>query len=276
MRKILISLTMAIIFSAVFFTVLQAGSKRGALIIDHRHTKISSLNNAAVNRAVNKLRIVYGHTSHGSQLMSGLRGLQSFNKKFFTLPQITDGTIGHARDLGQPNRTEWINATRDYLKNHTDTNIAMWSWCGQVSWSSEKHINAYLTAMSKLEREFPGVIFVYMTGHLDGSGERGNLNQRNNQIRKYCRKYGKVLYDFADIESYDPSGREYMSKGANDNCDYDSDGNGSRDRNWAEDWQRANPGKWFNCSCAHSKALNGNMKAYAAWNLFAALGKMVR
>ncbi len=140
----------------------------------------------------------------------------------------------------------------------------------------KKIYSEYLTNMSRLEKEFPSINFVYMTGHLDGSGLNGNLHKRNEQIRDYCKSYGKVLYDFADIESYDPDGREYLSKRANDNCDYDSNGDGRADKNWAIEWQRNNPGKWFNCSCVHSHALNGNQKAYAAWAMFVRLSEMVK
>jgi len=60
--------------------------------------------------------------------------------------------------------------------------------------------------MNDLERDFPDVHFVYMTGHLDGSGLTGNLHLRNEQIRNYCRENKKILYDFADIECYNPDG----------------------------------------------------------------------
>jgi len=81
------------------------------------------------------------------------------------------------------------------------------------------------------------------------------------------------MYDFANIESYDPDGNFYLDKMANDNCDYDSDNDGSQDRNWAEDWQNSHLVNvdWYNCSAAHSKPLNGNRKAYAAWWLWASL-----
>ncbi|MDP2362726.1 MAG: T9SS type A sorting domain-containing protein, partial [Ignavibacteria bacterium] len=99
------------------------------------------------------------------------------------------------------------------------------------------------------------------------------LNQRNEQIRNYCLTNSKVLFDFADIESYDPDGNYYLDKYANDNCDYDSDGNGSLDKNWAIDWQNSHTINvdWYDCSAAHSQALNGNLKAYAAWWLWAKL-----
>lgn len=177
--------------------------------------------------------------------------------------------IPGASDLGNPDRTAWESATRQYLANHPEVNVVMWSWCGQVSSATESDINTYLNLMNGLESDFPNIVFVYMTGHLDGSGTAGTLHQRNEQIRNYCRTNKKVLYDFADIESYDPDGNEYLSNFANDNCDYDSDSNGSLDKNWAEDWQTAHPGEWFATSCAHSQPLNGNRKAYAAWTLFA-------
>ena len=64
-----------------------------------------------------------------------------------------------------------------------------------------------------------------------------------------------------------------MDKDADDNCDYDSDGNGSRDKNWAIDWQNSHTINvdWYDCSPAHSQALNGNLKAYASWWLWAKL-----
>ncbi len=72
----------------------------------------------------------------------------------------------------------------------------------------------------QLEAEYPDVTFVYMTGHLDGTGEEGNLFQRNNQIRDFCLANDKVLFDFADIESYDPDGNYFLRPFATDSCDY--------------------------------------------------------
>ena len=87
----------------------------------------------------------------------------------------------------------------------------MWSWCGQVSSASAADIDTYLNLMSQLEADYADVNFVYMTGHLDGSGPAGNLYTRNNQIRTYARSNGKVLFDFADIESL-RSGGQLLSR----------------------------------------------------------------
>jgi hypothetical protein len=130
--------------------------------------------------------------------------------------------------------------------------------------------------MNQLEADYPSVKFVYLTGHLVGSGTNGNLNQRNEQIRNYCRANNKMLYDFADIESYDPDGTvNDMALLCNDNCDYGSDGNGTLDKNWAEEWLLRNPGSELaqlvqDCdSCAHSQRLNYILKGRAFWWLLA-------
>jgi hypothetical protein len=151
-------------------------------------------------------------------------------------------------------------------------NVIMWSWCGQVGWASKEEIDSYLSLMNALETDFPNVTFVYMTGHLDGTGKDGQLNVRNNQIREYCTANKKVLFDFADIESFDPDGVvNYMELYCNDNCDYTDTGGNSK--NWAANWQESHTENtdWFYCDAAHSQALNGNRKAFAAWWMFARL-----
>lgn len=261
------------------------------LIIDHACTNLSVIPETHINAAKTSLRIAYGHTSHGSQLTSGMAGLFSWKGNLYAFNNggtggaldLRDTPFSGASDLGNPNRTAWAEATRAYLASHADVNVVIWSWCGQVSSASAADIDTYLTLMSGLERDYPQVKFVYMTGHLDGSGLSGNLHLRNEQIRAYCRTNHKILYDFADIESYDPDGTYYGDKHPTDGCNYDCNNSGSTtqtgdpatptngDCNWAMDWQAANPGKWFNCAAAHTQPLNANLKAYAAWWLWARL-----
>jgi hypothetical protein len=107
----------------------------------------------------------------------------------------------------------------------------MWSWCGQVD-GSEADIQQYLELMNGLERDYPGVTFVYMTGHLDGSGADGNVHRRNEQIRAYTRANSKVLFDFADIETFSPSLDSYLDAGGG--CD--ADGCCYSGGNWCADW----------------------------------------
>ncbi len=259
-----------------------------AIIIDHNCAKLDSIPESAILQAKSDLHIAYWHTSHGSQLTEGMKSLRDLDLTNLVgykgdiynwndggtdgaldLDDNYEGDLGHNGDLG------WETTTRTYLADPTnsDVNVIIWSWCGGASDNTEAGMNIYLNAMNQLEIDFPNIKFIYMTGHLDGTGESGNLHVMNEQIRNYCLNNHKILYDFADIESYDPDGNYYLDKIANDNCDYDSEGNGTRNANWATAWQNSHTEgtDWYSCSAAHSQALNGNLKAYAAWWLWAKL-----
>jgi len=230
--------------------------------------------------AKQNLRIAYGHTSHGSQVVTGLNALASALGSPYDFSSawgykagcfLNDSGIDGADDLGSPSRTAWSSATRQLLqRSGCDRNVVMWSWCGQVD-GTESEIQSYLDQMSSLEHDFPNVRFVYMTGHLNGSGTSGNVHRRNEQIRNFCRAGGKVLFDFADIESYDPDAQtSYLALDADDGCNYSGG-------NWAEQWISAHSSSQLatiasRCGdCAHSEKLNCVQKGRVFWWLAARL-----
>jgi hypothetical protein len=251
-----------------------------AIVIDHTSTDLGAIPREWIEKAKTGLHIAYGHTSHGSQLTTGMEGLVGFRGEDYAFCSmgaggaldLRDQPFTGARDLGDPDRTAWGDATRAYLDVHPEINVVVWSWCGQVD-GTPAEISLYLSEMSSLEQEYPGVDFVYMTGHLDGTGLTGNVHLRNNQIRTYCRQNGKILYDFEDIESYGPDGAWYGNTMSDDGCFYDSDGDGVRDANWASLWQASHTEgvDWYSCDAAHTQPLNANLKAYAAWWMWARL-----
>jgi uncharacterized protein YjdB len=133
------------------------------------------------------------------------------------------------------------------------------------------------------ERTVP-VRFVFMTGHVNGQGEEGRTNQTNTYIRKHCIANNRILYDFADIESWDPDDNYFLDDYVDDDCSYLV--NGERTGNWANEWivgkvqmdgeddtlhNEPNGGDWYQCTAEHSHPVNANMKAYAAWYMFARL-----
>jgi hypothetical protein len=253
-------------------------SSGGAIIINHTSTNLSQVPSTWITAAKSNLKIAYGHTSHGSQIITGMSALAAVNP-FYSFNNggisdaldLRDTPFSGAYDLGSPDRTSWAAATRNYLNAHPEVNVIIWSWCGQVSDATSSDITIYLNLMSGLERDYPGMKFVYMTGHLDGSGTSGNLNQRNEQIRAYCQANNKILFDFADIESYDPSGAtSFMALNADDGCNYSGG-------NWASQWIAAHPTDPLatlaaSCGdCAHSEKLNCILKGRAAWWLWARL-----
>jgi hypothetical protein len=275
----------------------RLGGGPAGRIIDHRSANVEGITAARVVGAKSELAAAYWHTSHGSQLVTGVDGMDHFygdrgwyllnGAKGLSLAE-PGGDIGSFDGADLDRSIELFQqAVRDYLDDpaHASTNVVMASWCGQVSGASESNIANYLARMSALESEYPSVTFVYMTGHSDGSGPAGNLHLRDQQIRSYCATNGKWLYDFYDIECYDPDGTYFGDKRVSDACNYDFDNDGTTegdesgpsggDRNWAQAWQNSHDEgaghDWWSCGAAHSQPLNGNQKAKAAWQLWCAI-----
>jgi hypothetical protein len=289
-----------ILAALVSFVLLMSAewvSAAGPIVIDHTCTDITRIPESAIVQAKNSLHIAYGHTSHGSQLTTGMSGLVGFaNGGGLGLSLPTDifawnnGGTGGALDLHDYAMggdvgyyPQWVNNTRSYLgppdpatgrgTTQSDVNVIIWSWCGQVDdkYAAGTLDSEYLTPMAQLEADYPGVTFVYMTGHVDHWDDADN-KAANQMIRDFCITNNKVLYDFADIESYDPDGTYYEFP--HDNCDYYESAGGAKLGNWATEWQNTHTLNvdWYNCSSAHSQPLNANQKAYAAWWLWTRLG----
>lgn len=275
-------------FAAFLCTGPLTAAFGGGVIVDHTCTDITQIPESAIVRAKTTLHIAYGHTSHGSQLTTGMTGLVAFANrggKGLALPKDIfawnrggeDGALdlhdyAMGGDVGY--YPDWVNHTRTYLSNRQNAhvNVILWSWCGQISgkYSDNTLLTEYIEPMAQLEADYPHVTFVYMTGHVD-HGNDANNKAANQVIRDYCRANGKVLYDFADIESHNPDGVYYPFP--SDDCSYYASRTGPRLGNWAQAWQNSHTVDvdWYSCESAHSEPLNANRKAYAAWWLFARL-----
>ncbi len=269
------------------------------LIIDHTCTELSQIPASWITRAKSDLHIAYQHTSHGSQLITGMNALRDFPAFGSTYQWTDNGSSGldlddygipGCNDLSQGDYidshgvTPWVTATRNLLDNtaNSHVNVVVWSWC-----SINGHdIQRYLDNMEILIAEYPSVYFIFMTGHAEGQGEGGFIHRANEQIRAHCRTNDRILYDFADIENFDPDGTYYYDRPMWDNLDY----NTYRTNNWGEEWINANPSSeparlttgngvsgYYGCSgCAHSDSpseanLNCVLKGRACWWLWARL-----
>ncbi|MBI5531400.1 MAG: hypothetical protein HY898_01710 [Deltaproteobacteria bacterium] len=293
MRKIRVKCLVVGTLAAAGVMLGAAGSAHAQIVADHTSlAKFGEVTPACVAQIKSTLHLSYGHTSHGSQIVTGMDVLATANALYKHADDrshyengggstvaadelsLWDAFPGYgASDLGNPDFTTWATATERMLSNSDNDfsifphlrNVVVWSWCGEVSNASQADIDTYTGLMTGLETKYPDVKFVYMTGHLDGGGESGNLNVRNNQIRDFVKQGpNRVLFDFADIESYDPDGAYFLDKNATDGCAYDGG-------NWATEWCTAHSGHELcaDNSCAHSESLNCNVKARAFWWLLA-------
>ncbi|HPG38600.1 MAG TPA: T9SS type A sorting domain-containing protein [bacterium] len=266
----------------------------GPIIIDHTCIDIYQVPIEYINAAKTNLHIGYGFTSHGSQIVSGMSGLIGFMNTKTGYPQnlfaynssgsggalhLYEGSgydEGGNLSLDAGYYSNWVDKTRAFLgapnasgrgSSRPEYNVIMWAWCGQLSgYSHDDLYNMYINDMNQLEQDYFGVTFVYMTGHSDGSGLEGTLHNRNTEMRNYCIANNKVLFDFYDIECYNPDGVYFGDKYVTDECNYSGG-------NWAIDWQNAHTEgvDWYSCEPAHTQPIVGNMKAYAIWWLWARL-----
>jgi len=127
------------------------------IIADHHQatlSKLKSIPSEWIEKAKSTLHIVYGHTSHGSQVTDGMTGLAKFLGSSWSWNNGgSSGTLDLKDTPGSLNtdlgNSSWSSITRNYLKSNTGINAVMWSWCGQVSGASEEYINNYLDSPDK-------------------------------------------------------------------------------------------------------------------------------
>ena len=299
-----------LVILSLLFLNLHTGYAQ-ALVLGHNQAHLEDLKSVPIewiDSAKAKLKIAYFHTSHGSQINSGLTPLDAFMGGEGIYARSEEGGPGvlyfddhYGPDLSNREGT-FDDETRTFLDDpaNQEVNVIMWSWCQILGHDGDEN-PGYCSNMDSLVAEYgPGgskiksgirtvpVRFIYMTGHLNGQGEAGRTNEINNYIRNHCVSNDRILYDFADIESYDPDDNYFLDDAANDECYYLVDG--ERTGNWAIEWadgkvmmdgeddaahNEPNGGQYYNCSPAHTHAVNGNMKAFAFWYMMARMAGWV-
>ena len=115
------------LMAAVFVLIARSPATNAqALIVDHTCTDITRIPESAILQAKATLHIAYGHTSHGSQITTGMTGLVAFaNRGGKGLALPTDvfawkhGGSGGALDLHDYAMSgdvgyypDWVNNTR--------------------------------------------------------------------------------------------------------------------------------------------------------------------
>ena len=265
----------------VWFIPVIARSDPISIIVDHRHTDPSQIPQYWIDQA-RTFTMHYAHTSHGSQITSGLNWLETQDARYNVdiRENKTEGLPGDTTALriydGNPpetyigpedywssqdgiNRTSVVAATGHY-------NFSMWSWCGQQSSNSNETVGQYLDQMDAFEATFPTMRFILMTGHTDGTDLDGVLFRNNDLVRQYALVNGKVLFDFADIETFTPQGDGPFYNDSQGNC------------TWCADYCAEHPGfcDSLPASCAHSSntpqaRLFCKLKAGAFWWMMARL-----
>ena len=115
-----------IAWSALLLGV-AAASAQSPIVIDHTCTDLSGVPDTWIEAAKAEFKVSYGHTSHGSQIITGMNLIQGAPGSLYWFDR--DGTAGglslHDRtpsgDLGNPDRTTWESRTREMLDARATT-----------------------------------------------------------------------------------------------------------------------------------------------------------
>lgn len=270
----------------VFIPLVTGGQSKPtdqAIIADHQHTDASQIPEYWIGQA-RGLVVHYAHTSHGSQVLTGLRWLEEQDSRYNVDIRVSgtvalpgDATALRIYDGNNYSGTTYITPDMywestdgtDHTRSTLDTGwfgYSLWTWCGQMSYYSDQQIQEYLDVLTQLEADpnYTDIDFIYYTGHTDGSQPGSNLWRHNDLVRQYVQENEKVLFDFADIESYDPAGTFYPT--VSDTCQ------------WCNNWCSQHPSN-FECQdlpisnsvCAHTHGLQCTLKGQAFWWLMARL-----
>ncbi|HUT02410.1 MAG TPA: hypothetical protein VM163_00770 [bacterium] len=192
------------------FVCLSVGAVTNAseaIIIDHNCIDLYAVPSDWINEAQDAIKLHYGHTSHGSQLVTGLQRIENDDRSFAVamstngLPEI-EGALCMYHPSNDP--SQYYANTQGILDSNPQMNYSMFGWCCQATDSDWQDIlNEYLDRMQAFEAANPDVTFIYMTGNAQATGESGyNRYRFNEQVRQFCLDNNKVLFDFGDLDCW--------------------------------------------------------------------------
>ncbi len=264
---------------SVFFAQFYNVKAQQGFVIDHRHTDIHQIPDNWIDSAKQKLKIRYFRRSHGSQVdVGGMAALRRYSAAYNQLYAYNKTGVDGELFLSTQSSAEWnsldfendtwVQITKDYLDDpaNANINVVMWAWSSKFYLCSaqqyvddmESLIGIYGPNGSKIqngERSVP-VTFIFQTACGQASSERNQKVYEGNQIiRQHCFDNNRILFDFNDIECYDPDGNYYgdgkpdgsytNERMLADDISYISDSTNvsvhSGRGNWGIEWMNRNP-----------------------------------
>ncbi len=225
-------------------------------------------------------------------------------------PDLSQGD----KDTDNDGIADWAEDTYAFLDGESlsdeSVNVVIWAWDDITGHDIDRYVRSMEWLIAQFstggstytDAEMPvpaspharaathPVQFVYMTAHADGGGEGDTSDVPNTQIRQHVATYDRILFDFSDMENYDPDNNYYLDKLVDYGLFYDADNDGIRDTNWGSEFLAAHVSSEFYRltngdgqgyvgvgPCPHSNGANNNarlncvIKGRGFWHLFARL-----
>ncbi|MCK4538125.1 MAG: T9SS type A sorting domain-containing protein [Candidatus Krumholzibacteria bacterium] len=177
-------------------------------LFDHRHTDLF-LDISLVHAARDSVRVLFVRLSHGRQISVGLTRIEDEDFSVclgfdFLCDEPGALCLYNAETIPYSFWPEGgADSIRAVLAAEPKINLVLFCWCDHLNSYTLDEVDQYLVDMGSLESEYPWITFVYATGTAESQDGYGfNRYICNLKIRNYCLINGKLLYDFADIESW--------------------------------------------------------------------------
>lgn len=197
-----------------------------AAIIDHDNIDaVSSLPQSTMD-AIGQQRWFFSHASVGSNMTSGMSSLRTANPVRYRLSVSSVGYNSTTQQASNPPSPtvngriyECSRGNPGWQTKFTifDNSVRIAEWrAPAVHVVMDKlcyidpsaNATTYVNTMAAIEADYPDTVVVYITMPLTTDENSTNVqrNQYNAAVRTYCANHGKLLFDLADMEAYDPSG----------------------------------------------------------------------
>lgn len=188
-----------------------------AIVIDHERIAGAAQVSPATREKLARTSFYFAHASVGGNMLKGLKALNKENPQQYPLVARDagngpggsfEGGVVYQDNRGNPG---WRGKI-DHFRQRVDGG---WNGAGLVVLDKFCYVDpdadpgVYLQTMSDLERRHPDTVVVYATIPLKSGEDRNNTRRQafNEQVRRFVRERGGVLFDIADIEAHDPAGR---------------------------------------------------------------------
>ena len=278
------------------------------LIADHTVSKESVLRRipeAAITAAKENLIILYNGTSHSTQVLNGMRGLEQYKSgddDRFALSMNADTPSPTALDIrynyiggdhldndaiGESGYPQYYDSTVRYLDEHEEVNVVVWGWHNSDGHDVQIYLDAfdalidlYRAGGTRGRTEANDVTFVFMSGRAFGNAgdDPDAVNSpfvNAEKIREHCIAGGYLMIDYwrqdvyhYETNEYDP----YVDSDANP-LHYDYVTTHTLGEDWFESRNFITGDVEY---AAHTdenpdylQHLTGNIRAYGAWWVWA-------
>jgi hypothetical protein len=206
--------------------LLGLSQSAAAQIVDHRHVDGVTALPQSVMDAVGQQRWFFTHASVGGNMVQGLSDLNTASSTRYQLvtsgvsyldaemraedppASPAPGTV-YESDRGNPGWADKLTIFDNSVRISGWRAPAVDAAINKMCFIDQDAVAAdYVASMAALQSSYPGTAFIYTTMPLTDTEDWDNVlrNQYNAAVRSHCAASGRLLFDIADMEAWDPSG----------------------------------------------------------------------